>query len=426
MISTKPTQKSSTFNVFFHLRKTAAKDGKFSVYARITIDRKRIELAVRQFVDRSDWNEAKGIAKTKKEELKVLNNYLEQMRASFVACYREMLLSKKVITTESFKQVYFGKDTNEFTLCKLMNYHNQDMKETISWGTLKNYFTTEKYLQKFLKERMHTSDISLKDINYKFVTSFEYFLKTFKPLDHHKPIGNNGVMKHMERFRKMINVALKNEWLEKDPFKAYKLKFNRYERGFLTTEELALIEMKNFSFERLQYVKDLFIFSCYTGLAYTDAMQLTPANLIRGIDGEHWITTQRQKTGTAVKIPLLPKAKHLIEKYRNNPKSLNAGTLFPNISNQRLNGYLKEMADVCKIDKNLTFHLARHTFATTLTLSNGVPIESVSKMLGHTKITTTQVYAKVIESKLSDDMKLLKQKLDKKQDEADHKTAQPE
>src|SRR3954447_387542 len=134
-------------------------------------------------------------------------------------------------------------------------------------------------------------------------------------------------MKHMERFRKMINVGLKNEWMEKDPFKAYKMKFTKYERGFLTSEELERIEKKDFKFERLQYVKDLFVFSCYTGLAYTDAMQLSPANLIRGIDGDFWLTTQRQKTGAPVKIPLLAKAKEILDKYKNNPKSLNAGTL---------------------------------------------------------------------------------------------------
>jgi site-specific recombinase XerD len=403
--------KSDSFSVNFHVRKSRADDGKVQIYARVTINKIRIELSVKQKIKPEHWNELRGMAKTNKEELKVLNNYLEQLRAALVACYREMLLSKKVITAESFKQVYFGKDDNEFTLCKLMNYHNQDLKETISWGTLKNYFTTQKYLQKFLKERRHTSDIMLKELNYKFVRDFEYFLKTFKPLDHHKALGNNGVMKHMERFRKMVNVALKNEWLEKDPFKAYKLKFNRYERGFLTAEELALIEMKDFSFDRLQYVKDLFIFSCYTGLAYTDAMNLSPANLVRGIDGDYWLITERQKTGTSVKIPLLPKAIELIEMYRNNPKSVAEKSLFPKISNQRLNGYLKEIADICEIDKNLTFHLARHTFATTITLSNGVPIESVSKMLGHTKITTTQVYAKVVERKLSDDMLMLKQRL---------------
>ncbi|MEJ7678718.1 MAG: site-specific integrase [Segetibacter sp.] len=202
---------------------------------------------------------------------------------------------------------YFGKGDNEFTLCKLMNYHNQDMKETIARGTLKNYFTTQKYLQNYLKEQLHTSDILLKEINYKVVTSFEYYLKSFNPLDHHQPLGNNGVMKHMERFRKMINVALKNEWMEKDPFRAYKLKFNKYERGYLTAEELELIENKQFKIERLHYVKDLFIFSCYTGLAYTDTINLTPLNLAKGIDNESWLITKRQKTGTSVKIPLLPK-----------------------------------------------------------------------------------------------------------------------
>lgn len=403
--------KTNTFSVIFHLRKITATHGKLPVYVRITIDRKRIELAVKQLIDPVNWNESRGMAKGNKEECKVLNKYLEQLRASYVACYREMTLNKKVITVETFNQAYFGKGDNEFTLCKLMTYHNQDMKETIAWGTLKNYLTTQKYLQKYLKEKLHTSDILLKEINYKFVTSFEYYLKSFNPIDHHKPLGNNGVMKHMERFRKMINVALKNEWMEKDPFRAYKLRFNKYERGYLTAEELELIENKQFKIERLQYVKDLFIFSCYTGLAYTDTINLTQLNLVKGIDNETWLITKRQKTGTPVKIPLLPKATEILNSYRTNIKSLAEGSLFPKISNQRLNGYLKEMADVCGIEKNLTFHLARHTFATTVTLSNGVPIESVSKMLGHTKITTTQVYARVIERKLSDDMQQLKQKL---------------
>jgi site-specific recombinase XerD len=279
---------------------------------------------------------------------------------------------------------------------------------------MKNYFTTQKYLEKFLKERQKVKDIKLEKINYKFVTDFEYYLKTYKPLVHQKPLHNNGVMKHMERFRKMINVALKNEWIEKDPFKAYKIKFVKFERGYLTEFELEELEQKEFKIERLQMVKDLFIFSCYTGLAYIDTVTLTPANIIKRIDSEAWLATQRTKTKTPVKVPLLPKAIEIIEKYRNNPKCLAEGSLLPVLSNQRLNGYLKEMADLCGIEKNLTFHLARHTFATTVTLSNGVPIESVSKMLGHTKITTTQVYAKVIERKLGEDMLLLKQKLAKK------------
>ena len=362
----------------------------------------------------SDWNEKCGLAKPFNDEYRKLNNYLEQLRSSFVACYREMSLQKKAITTETFKKQYYGKNEDEYTLCKLMKYHNVDMKEALSWGTMKNYYTTQKYLEKFLKRRKQKADIFIKYINYKFVTDFEYYLKTYKPLDHQKRLGNNGVMKHMERFRKMINVALKNEWIEKDPFKAYKLKFTRFERGYLTAGELEQLEAKEFKIERLQTVKDLFIFSCYTGLSYIDAVTLTPANIVKGIDNEAWLITQRLKTKTPVKVPLLPKAIEIIEKYRNNPKCIAENSLLPGMSNQKLNSYLKEMADVCGIEKNLTFHLARHTFATTVTLSNGVPIESVSKMLGHTKISTTQVYAKVIERKLSDDMLLLKQKLAKK------------
>lgn len=203
--------RSNTFSVIFHLRKDRLQEEKLPIYARITIMGKRIELAMKQKIKPEDWNEAKGMAKPKKEELKILNNYLEQMRASYVECYREMTLKKKVITTETFRKAYYGEEDEDITLNKLVTYHNQDMKDSIAWGTLKNYFTTQKYLQKFLKDRQRRSDISLKEVNYKFVMDFEYFLKSFKPLDHHKPLSNNGVMKHMERFRKMINVALKND-----------------------------------------------------------------------------------------------------------------------------------------------------------------------------------------------------------------------
>jgi site-specific recombinase XerD len=201
------------------------------------------------------------------------------------------------------------------------------------------------------------------------------------------------------------------EWVNKDPFAKYKQKFDKVNREFLSKEELAKIENRELSVVRLQWVRDLFVFSCYTGLAYIDTMRLSPANITIGIDSEYWLITKRQKTSNPVRVPLLPKALQIIDKYKGHPRALTEGTLFPVISNQKLNSYLKEIADLCGIHKNLTFHLARHTFATTIMLTNGVPIESVSKMLGHSKITTTQVYAKVIEQKLSVDMKTLKEKL---------------
>ncbi|PJR05028.1 site-specific integrase [Avrilella dinanensis] len=218
-------------------------------------------------------------------------------------------------------------------------------------------------------------------------------------------------MKHLERLKKLVNMAITMDWLEKDPFAKYRLHFDKVERGHLSKEELAVLEKKNFSIERLQSVLDMFLFSCYTGLAYIDISKLSRKHICKGIDGKDWLMTKREKTNTLVKVPLLPHAVQLISKYKNHPVAVANETLFPVITNQRMNGYLKEIADLCKIKKNLTFHLARHTFATTVTLSNGVPIESVSKMLGHTSIRTTQIYAKVVEQKLSEDMQNLKLKI---------------
>jgi site-specific recombinase XerD len=224
-------------------------------------------------------------------------------------------------------------------------------------------------------------------------------------------LSNNGVMKHLERLRKMINLALQMEWIDKNPFLAYRLKFEKVDRDYLTKQELAKIEAKDFEMPRLELVKDLFIFSCYTGLSYIDVSNLKQENIVTGIDEEKWIVTSRQKTNTVVKMPILPKALAVLEKYADHPKSLADRTLIPTFSNQKLNSYLKEIADLCGIKKHLTFHTARHTFATTVTLSNGVPIESVSKMLGHTKLATTQIYARVLETKLSDDMAALRKRL---------------
>jgi len=191
---------------------------------------------------------------------------------------------------------------------------------------------------------------------------------------------------------------------------------------YLRQEELEAIENKNFDIDRLEYVRDLFVFSCYTGLSYIDAISLRIDQMVLGIDGSKWIFTSRQKTGNVVKIPLLEKAEMLINKYKDNPKSIYNGTIFPKISNQKLNTYLKEIADVCGIRKNISFHIARHTFATTITLTNGVPLATVSKLLGHSKIASTQIYAKVIESKLSEDMADLRIKLkENKRNEKDQK-----
>ncbi len=210
-----------------------------------------------------------------------------------------------------------------------------------------------------------------------------------------------------------------NEWLDKNPFANYKSKVKEVERVYLTEEEIQSIIGKDFKTDRLSLVRDIFLFSCFTGLAYIDVKNLTKSHISFGIDGEKWIFTHRQKTESGSKIPILPVTQMIIDKYENHPQCINEGKLLPILSNQKMNAYLKEIAGVCEIEKELTFHIARHTFATTVTLTNGVPIESVSKMLGHKNLRTTQHYAKVLDRKVSEDMKILKDKFTNFSDKRD-------
>jgi len=217
-------------------------------------------------------------------------------------------------------------------------------------------------------------------------------------------------MKYIACVKKMAIRALRNGWLQRDPFIGFSIALREVERHALTAEELERMTAKNFAIERLSQVRDIFLFSCFTGLAYADLQKLKRSEISTGIDGGKWIFTSRQKTDTASRIPLLPMAQQILEKYLGHPLCTNDKVL-PILSNQKMNQYVKEIADVCQIDKHLTFHIARHTFATTITLSNGVPIETVSKMLGHRNLKTTQNYAKILDRKVSNDMPALKERL---------------
>lgn len=217
-------------------------------------------------------------------------------------------------------------------------------------------------------------------------------------------------MKHLERLKKMMNLALRLEWIDKDPFVRFKLKFTKYQQAFLSQSELEVLVSGRLSKEVHRKTRDVFVFACYTGLSYIDVKLLCDDHIVRGIDRDYWIFTKREKNDESVKIPLLDKPFEILKKYEqdcNNRKE----ALLPVFTNQKINKYLKEIASILKINKKLTFHVARHTFATTVTLSNGVPIETVSKLLGHTKLSTTQIYARVIEQKVSSDMRLLRSKL---------------
>jgi integrase len=204
---------------------------------------------------------------------------------------------------------------------------------------------------------------------------------------------------------------LANSWITANPLAHYKSTAKAKEREFLTKAELDSLAKKNFSISRLEQVRDIFLFCCYTGLSYADVKKLRRSEISTGMDGGQWIFTNREKTDTSMRVPLLPVASMVLDRYSNHPQCDNAGLLLPVLSNQKMNAYLKEIADLCGVNKLLTFHIARHTFATTVTLSNGVPIETVSKMLGHTNLKTTQHYAKILDNKVSDDMMQLRQKL---------------
>jgi site-specific recombinase XerD len=399
----------STYPVGVHFiaRPLKATPSDALLYVRISISRKRLEISLKRKVPVEHWNPKGGCLKGNKKLMQELNPYLQDVRYQIIECVRQLHLEKKRVTIQAVKNLFLGEEESHRTLCGLVSYHNENMKTVLSPGTLKNYFTTERYLKLFLEKKLKVKDIYLSDLNFQFITEFEIFLRKTSPLMENNPLTNNGIMKHMERLRKMVTLATKMEWLSKDPFQQYSLKFQKVDKSFLTANELTLLERKDLPIPKLYLARDLFIFSCYTGLSYADLVNLQASHIYIGIDGGYWIKTTRQKTDTSVNVPMLPQAKTIMEKYKNDPRAGIRNRIFPNLSNQKMNTYLKEIAGHCGILKPFSFHTARHTFATTVTLSNGVPIETVSKMLGHTKLSTTQIYARVLEKKVSDDMQLL-------------------
>jgi site-specific recombinase XerD len=293
-------------------------------------------------------------------------------------------------------------------LIPIFKEHNRKIKELLGIeyapGTLERYETSLKHTSNFLLWKYNITDINIDKIDHAFITDYEFYLRTVRKC------ANNTAVKYIKNFNKIIKICLANDWLDKNPFANYKSKVKEVERVYLSEGEIQNIINKDFKNERLSLVRDIFLFSCFTGLAYIDVKNLTKSHISIGIDGDKWIFTHRQKTESASKIPILSVTQMIIDKYENHPQSVYEEKLLPILSNQKMNAYLKEIAAVCEIEKELTFHIARHTFATTVTLTNGVPIESVSKMLGHKNLRTTQHYAKVLDKKVSEDMKILRDK----------------
>ncbi|WP_298117378.1 site-specific integrase [Flavobacterium sp.] len=397
-------------NLFYLKRAKANVDGLVPIYHRTTINGKRLDKSTGKYIDPTKWSTEAGRMKGNSEEARTINSHLDSLIAKNSSIEKKLIAVDKDITAEVFNNVLTGKTEKQRTLVPIFQNHNDQIEalvktEEYSPGTLERYKTSLSHTKEFMKWKFNISDINIKDIDLAFITDYDFYLRT------ERGCSNNTTVKYIKNFKKIIQICLDNRWIIENPFVKYKGKIKEVDRDFLTESEIETIYNKKFHCERLIQVRDIFIFCCFTGLAYIDVKQLTSDHIGIGIDGNKWIFKNRQKTDTSSKIPLLPIPEQIMAKYASHPKCLNEETILPVLSNQKMNSYLKEIGDVCGIKTELTFHLARHSFATSITLTNGVPIESVSKMLGHTNIRTTQHYAKVVDRKVSDDMAILKQKL---------------
>ena len=398
--------------MLFYLKKGKRCNQKsLPIYIRLTVDGKRVEWSVQRNCSAGlKWNQKLGRATGTKEEVRTLNAYLDAIQANIFSIQKEYALRNEPVSAEQIRlRIVHKTEEKHHGLLEVYGYHNVQFEKLVgleySDGTLRKFKSAIKSLEAFIAWKYKKADVYLYQIDHKFITEYEFYLKSIQKLQHNSAMGN------MKKLKKIIRQCVANDWLNKDPFKSYKITSRETNRKFLLKNELEALVNKKISVQRLDQVRDIFLFSCYTGLSYSDVMKLSSKDIAIGMDGEQWIFINRTKTDAASRVPLLPFARGILEKYAKQPEVVNSDRLLPRLSNQRLNSYLKEIGDICGFNKQLTFHCARHTFATTVTLSNGVPIETVGKMLGHKTLRTTQLYAKILDTKVSSDMKALKEKL---------------
>lgn len=397
----------NTFSVLFYPKKgSEKKNGAAPIMARISVNAARSHFSTKLEIHPENWNIAAGKAKGKDAAL--INERLSEIRAVLHKIYHEQQQRQSRVTAENVKNEFMGLSMKHETILELFQKHNETVKEQVGISktkpTYQKYEITRKHLADFIKSKYNLSDIAIKEINLMFITDFEVYLRTTCKCN------ANTTAKFMQFFKRIVIIALRNGILTIDPFLNYKIRIKTVDRGFLTEAEVVTILKKKMVSERLEHVKDLFLFACLTGLSYIDLVNLRADEIRENFDGELWIMTKRQKTGVKVNVPLLEIPKMILNKYRD---KLPNGRILPVMSNQKLNAYLKEIADVCGIPKKLTFHMARHTFATTFTTSKGIPLETVSRMLGHTNLRTTAIYARVTDDKVGNDMQGLAAKLGK-------------
>lgn len=396
----------ATFKTLFYLRKNQPRrDGTVPIMVKISINGDSVQFNSKINVDPAVWDSKGGKAIGRSKEIMDINDSLEDMKVSIRKSYEKQLEEYGYVLPEKIRNKILGLEKNAKTLIQFIDLHNQQYENRVGINTTRTTFIryqlVKERVRDFLKLKYHVSDIPLRDLTPVVLENFYLYLRKECNCE------NNSSMKTMQRLRKIVYFAKNMGEVMADPFQSFRVHFESVDREILTQEEIDTIYNKEFITGRLEQIRDIFIFSCYTGLSYIDVANLTEENIQEAFDGNMWVMTKRSKTNVNANIRLLDIPKEILAKYKGKQKD---GKCLPVVSNQKTNEYLKEIATICGINKKLTYHLARHSFATSITLSNGVPIESVSKMLGHTNIRTTQIYAKITDRKISKDMDALAQK----------------
>jgi len=399
-----------TFALLFILKKPKGKkDPRSHIYIQLTINGQREVWSTQRKCLREHWDVRAKRVTGPRGEAREINAWLELLHARAHTCRQELYAAGKPFTATDIRKLMQGEELfPPKTLSDVWHYHYNQVASLLgkdyTYSTIQKYNTSWKALKRFMKLRSGEEDIRLDALDLRFVREYEVWLKT----DY--GVINNTAVAMVRKLRMVVRLAFELGWLQRNPFLAHRMHLDEVHRDYLTSQELLQMATKQFYPARLNIVRDMFLFSCYTGLSYADAVKLRPEDLLTGEDGDRWIQTHRMKNNNRVRVPLLDPAHRLIDHYKDHPRTADGRFLLPRISNQKANQYLKEIMKQLKWTKLLTYHIARHTFATTVTLTNGVPIETVGQMLGHKNIRTTQHYARVTDTKIAQDMQPLKEK----------------
>jgi len=390
----------STFNVLFYIKRNEPKkDGRVVIMVRITINGIRSQFSSKLLVQPEQWDSKNERVKGLVAEARNLNRLLENIRSSLNVHYNKFMSIDGHVTPERLRNIFLGLEEQEQTIISFFDKYNDQYKlkvgTTSTHRTYTRYLLTRERLAEFMKQRYNLSDMPINEMTVSFIDEFYLYIRNNTECNH------NSSLKFLQRFRTILYFAKNNGLSFNDPFGSFRFRYDKVNRGYLDQDELDILYTKKFPSARLSQVRDIFIFSCYTGLAYVDVFELTEDKIRKAFDGHLWIMTKRQKTDVNTNVRLLDIPLAILEKYKGKQKN---GKVLPVISNQKINDYLEEIADICGIGKKITFHVARHTFASTVALGNDVPMESIQSMLGHADIKTTQIYAHVIDRKLSRDM----------------------